>query len=160
MRLPFLGLFILLLPLLEIAGFVVVGRQIGVLATIGLVLLSGFVGALLLRIQGIGVLARIQDEVKQGHDPSRQLIHGLMIMLAGILLMIPGFVSDIVGLLLFIPPVRDVVWHVLRSRITVVGSFASNAARRGRGGPTIDLDSEDYSRAPRDDSPWRRIDQG
>ena len=121
----FILLFILALPLIEIAGFVVVGSEIGVLATIALVILSGVAGSILLRIQGFGVLTRIRAELEAGRDPGRELAHGAMILLAGILLLIPGFVTDIVGLLLFVPPVRDLVWRFLKRRVVVSGSFSA-----------------------------------
>lgn len=153
-------LAILAWPLAEIAGFVVVGSQIGVLATIGLVLVSGIVGSLLLRWQGLGLLARIRQELDAGRNPSRELAHGAMIVVAAILLMLPGFITDIVGLLLFIPPVRDLGWRFLRNRIRVVSSVKGfGPPGSGRRGPTIDLDEDDYSAGPRPDTPWRRIDE-
>lgn len=174
MRLPVIPLFILALPFLEIAGFVIVGREIGVLYTLALVIASGILGAILLRIQGFGVMARIRRELDAGGDPGREVAHGAMIMLAGVLLLIPGFVTDIIGLLLFLPPVRDAAWRFLRSRVSIsaggFGGFARPGAAsgrpKGRRGKTIDLDTDEYSSGPdagpnagsRADSPWRRID--
>jgi UPF0716 protein FxsA len=155
--LPFIALILIGLPLLEIAGFVIVGSNIGVLWTIALVVLSSILGSILLRIQGFSALTRIRRDLEAGRDPGRELAHGAMIMLAGILLLIPGFVSDILGLLLFIPPVRDLVWRFLKQRIVVrsfgagVGGFRTNR----RGSKTIDLDAEDFSRTPDPKSPWR-----
>jgi UPF0716 protein FxsA len=155
-------LFVILLPLIEIAGFVVVGSQVGVLATIGLVLLSVIVGSLLMRFQGLGVLTRLRQELDAGRNPGRELAHGAIILLAGFLLIVPGFFTDIIGLLLFLPPVRDIAWRFLRNRVQVATftSFGGGSARRSGGGPTIDLDEEDYSSGPRPDSPWRPIDRG
>lgn len=148
-------------PLLEIAGFVVVGSEIGVLPTIALIVLSGIVGAFLLRWQGFGAMQRIRREVEQGGTPGRELAHGAMIMLAGILLLIPGFISDVFGLLLFIPALRDVAWRFLRNRITVVTSFSAGARGFGRPrdrdrGRTIDLDEDEYTKNSDPNSPWRR----
>ncbi len=157
-----LSLLILAWPLVEIAAFVAVGSKIGILPTIGLVVLSGVVGAVLLRIQGFGVLSRIREQVEAGRDPSRELAHGVMILVAAILLLIPGFVTDIVGILLFIPPIRDLGWRLLRQRVDVVGRFGDGTAWRrpaaGRGDRTIDLDQDDYSRRSEGPSPWRRLD--
>ncbi len=152
---------IVLLPLIEIAGFVLVGRQIGVLATIGLVVLSTIVGSVLMRVQGLGVLSRMRHDLDAGETPGRELAHGAMILLAGILLIIPGFLTDIAGLLLFLPPVRDAAWRFLRRRIKVTSftTFSGGFARRPDRGPTIDLDADDYSPGPRPDSPWRPIDR-
>ena len=161
-----LPLFLLGLPLLEIAGFVLVGRQIGVLATVALVIASAIAGSILLRWQGFGVLTRIRRDVEAGRDPGRQLAHGVMILIAGILLIIPGFITDIIGLLLFLPPVRDLGWRLVRDRVRVVGDFGMFRGGAGPGGgrrrgPTIDLDADDYSSTMRNpESPWRRIDDG
>jgi UPF0716 protein FxsA len=150
--------FVFALPLIEIAGFVVVGRQIGALATVGLVLVSAMAGMLLLRHQGFGVMSRARAEMAAGRDPSRQLAHGVMILLAAFLLIVPGFVTDIVGLLLFIPPVRDLAWRLLKDRIVVATSFPGGFGASRSRERTIDLDAEDFSRnSPNPDSPWRRL---
>jgi UPF0716 protein FxsA len=164
MRFSVIPLFLLALPFLEIAGFVIVGQQIGVFYTLALVVAAGILGAVLLRVQGFGVMTRIRRELDEGGDPGRELAHGAMILLAGVLLLIPGFVTDIIGLLLFLPPVRNVAWRFLKSRVSIsaggFGGFARPGARRR--GKTIDLDADEYSSAPdggpRADSPWRRID--
>ena len=126
-------LFVLVLPLIEIAGFVIVGRQIGVLATIGLVLLAAVVGGMMMRLQGLGLLNRLQRELEAGKDPGRELAHGAMVLLAGILLMVPGFFTDIVGLLLFVPPVRDLAWRFVRRRVQVTSFASFSAALRDPG---------------------------
>lgn len=152
------GLAILALPFLEIAGFIVVGGWIGVLPTIGLVLLAIVAGVVLVRAQGSGAVNRIRTSAAAGAVPGRDLAHGAMIMLAGILLIIPGFITDIAGLLLFVPPVRDLVWRLVGSRITIVTNFGPFGGRGpGRDGETIDLDEDEYSRGGSPDSPWRRI---
>ncbi len=144
------------LPILEIAAFVMVGSEIGVLWTIALVVLSGIAGSILLRIQGFGALKRIQAEMAAGRDPGRELAHGAMIMLAGILLLLPGFVTDLLGLLLFIPPVRELAWRFLKRRMVVVSSFGGRRGGfRPDPGKTIDLDEEDFHRTPDPKSPWR-----
>ena len=161
MRFPVIPIFILALPLIEIAGFVVVGRQIGVLPTLGLVIAAGILGAVLLRIQGFGVMTRIRQETQAGRDPSREVAHGVMVLLAGLLLLIPGFVTDILGLLLFLPPVRDLAWRYLSKRMDIVTSGFGGFSRPGAKprGKTIDLDEDEYSARPDKDSPWRKIDR-
>lgn len=155
----FLPLFLIAWPFLEIAAFIMVGREIGVLATIALTLLMAFVGSLLLRSQGFGVLRRAQAEIDAGRDPGREIANGAMIIVAAFLLLLPGFVSDAIGLALFIPPVRDFVWRRLKSRINIVSDFGPGARRRDP--RTIDLDPDEYSSGngkPDPSSPWRRID--
>jgi len=149
---PFL---LLAIPLAEIAVFVIVGQQIGVLPTLGLVIATAIAGSLLLRMQGFAVLSRMQRELGEGRMPARELVHGVMILFAGILLMIPGFVTDTIGLLLFIPAVRDAMWRFVRSHIVVVGGGEMGSAQRpGTRGKTIDLDLSDYSSSPGKNSPW------
>lgn len=150
---PFL---LLVLPIAEIATFIVVGREIGVLATLGLILLTAILGSLLLRIQGFGILKRISEESGAGRIPGRELIHGVMILVAGVLLLTPGFVTDTLGFLLFIPKVRDLGWRLVKDRITIVASGTAGGERTRRAGkPVIDLDEEDFHRESSPDSPWR-----
>ena len=148
---PFL---LLVVPLAEIATFVIVGGQIGVLPTIGLVLATAVTGTILLRIQGFGVMARIRATMDAGGVPGRDLVHGFMIMAAGLLLLTPGFITDTIGLLLFVPAIRDFAWSIVRARVVVT---ASTSYRRGPGreSRTIDLDDDEFERQsgrpPRDD---------
>jgi UPF0716 protein FxsA len=157
--LPLIPLILLGLPLIEIAGFVIVGDAIGVLPTIGLVILTGIAGSLLLRVQGFGVMKRINAEMQAGRDPSRELAHGVMVLVAGVLLLLPGFVTDIVGILLFIPPIRDLGWKFLRKRIRFAGGFTTSGFRRQPGGPTLDLDADEYSSDAKSSPPPPRIDR-
>lgn len=158
-RVSLIPLFLLLAPLVEIAGFVVVGRQIGVFPTLALAIATSLAGGMLLRHQGFGVMTRIRAEIEAGRDPSRNLAHGVMILLAGILLLLPGFVTDIIGILLFLPPVRDLGWNFLRRRVDFsvnYGGIGGFSRQRGRD-KTIDLDETDYSKDPNPRSPWRQI---
>ncbi|TIQ24398.1 MAG: hypothetical protein E5X61_24280, partial [Mesorhizobium sp.] len=100
----------------------------------------------LLRYQGFGVMTRVRAEMGAGRDPSRQLAHGAMIVLAAILLIIPGFITDIFGILLFLPPVRDLAWRLLKGRIVLATSFGTGGFRARQRDKTIDLDDSDYSR--------------
>ena len=155
MRMPLIPIFFLVLPLIEIAGFVLVGSQIGVLPTLGLVVATSIAGAMLLRAQGFGMMSRIRAELAAGRDPSRELAHGVMILLAGILLLIPGFFTDILGILLFLPPLRDSAWRFARGRIRFFGFDGL----RPQGGKTIDLDEDDYSTGGEREQSLRRIDR-
>ncbi len=102
---PILILF-LLLPLVEIWLFVKVGALIGAWQTAGLVLAMAIVGALLVRIQGFNVLQRARATLAAGEFPTTDLLDGLFVLIAGFLMILPGFFSDLLGILLFIPPVR------------------------------------------------------
>ncbi|MCA1368804.1 membrane protein FxsA [Bradyrhizobium sp. BRP14] len=154
-------LILLGLPLAEIAGFVVVGREVGVPMTLLLVFLSAVAGVVLLRVQGIGMLRRVQEAARMGNDPGIDVLGGALIFLAAILLIVPGFISDVIGLLLFLPPVRRAVAAFLRTRLTIfttgTGFYYSSSSRREehRGPPVIDLDEDEFSRKEKDggDSP-------
>ncbi len=152
---------LLLLPLAEIATFVVVGSKIGALATVALTIATSVIGAVLMRWQGFGILGRLQRELDKGGSPGRELAHGAMVLLAGVLLLIPGFLTDLLGFLLFIPPIRDLAWRLLRSRATVVTYFSFTGFRttHSRDDHIIDLDEDEFSRTTprkRGSSPWRR----
>lgn len=158
MRTPMIATTTLLLPILEIAGFIVVGREIGVLPTLALIMLTSLAGIVLLRIQGFGILRRLNDEARSGRDPARDMIHGVMVVIAGLLLLLPGFITDAFGLLLFLPPVRDFVWRHFRQNITVytssAASFRTAGGNRDRS-PVVDLDEDEFERKPGNgSSPW------
>ncbi|WP_180899395.1 FxsA family protein [Martelella soudanensis] len=150
---------IIFYPFIEIAGFIVVGRAIGLFPTLGLIMLTAVIGAILLRIQGFSVLQRLNQDARDGGNPGRDLVHGGMIVLAGILLLLPGFVSDICGFLLFIPPLRDFVWKRMSRNMVVVSQrstgfrYTSDPPRR-EGPKVVDLEAEDFTHDPDPNSPW------
>lgn len=150
MRLP-IAFFLLVLPILEIATFVVIGSEIGVIATIALVIATTIAGAALLRIQGLGTLARIRAQLDSGQVPDRELVHGVMILLAGLLLITPGFITDVLGMLLFVPAIRELAWRFQRERITVIvrGQTFSGYHRPHDEPRVIELDSSEFSRRER-----------
>lgn len=165
MRFSLIPLLLLAVPLAEIAAFVVIGGQIGVWATLGMVLLTAVIGSLLLRWQGIGLFNRINAELRAERVPGRELVHGVMILVAGVLLLTPGFVTDSLGFLLFVPGFRDTVWRLVKDRIVVRGMSAGFGGMRGTRGPAgpgrgpaqegvVDLDEDEYVRNPDASSPW------
>ncbi len=141
-------LFILLLPLAEIACFILVGRRIGLFPTLSLVVLSAVAGIVLMRVQGFGVLARLRQSGQEGRAPGKDLLDAAMILIAGILLLIPGFLTDIAGLALFLPPVRSFLWNRLMRNVVVVDIGGMRPGNEPRTGPqrTIDLDDDDFHR--------------
>lgn len=155
---PFL---LLIIPIAEIAGFIVIGDLIGLWPTLGMILVTAIGGSILLRVQGFGILNRIQTEIRDNKVPARDLVHGVMIMVAGVLLLTPGFITDTLGFLLFVPALRDGAWKLIKSRINLTtmgggaGGFSSGGRRPGgHEDGTIDLNEEDYVREPDPDSPW------
>lgn len=146
-----LSLFFLLLPLAEIACFILVGRRIGLFPTLSLVVFSAVAGIVLMRIQGFGVLARLRRSGQEGRAPGKELLDAAMILIAGILLLIPGFLTDIVGLALFLPPVRTFLWNRLMRNVVVVdiGGRQPGGHPRTSAERTIDLDEGDFHRDDR-----------
>lgn len=117
MRITYVGAWPLLavpaLGLLEIVVFILVGRELGVLATIGLVALTAVVGLMLVAAQGLHHLNRLQSTLAAGEPPVADMIHGLLLLIAGFLLFIPGFITDMGGVLLLLPPVRTAIGRAL-----------------------------------------------
>lgn len=140
---PFL---LLAIPLAEIAAFVVIGGQIGVVATLAMIVVTAIIGSILLRVQGFSLIARIQAETDAGRIPGRELVHGVMILIAGVLLLTPGFITDTLGFLLFVPALRDLGWNLVKNRITVVSArgFSERQTWRREDGRTIDLNEDEY----------------
>src|SRR5215208_7578969 len=101
-----LVLIFIVLPVAEIYVIIKVGEGIGVWPTIGLLILDGFLGAALLRSQGRAAWRRFNETLAAGKIPAREVFDGAMVIFGGALLMTPGFITDIFGLLFLIPPSR------------------------------------------------------
>lgn len=103
-----LALLFLIVPFVELLLIVKVGQSIGVLNTFALLVVISAVGAWLVKREGLGVFRRAMTRINAGEVPARELIDGVLILFAGALLMTPGFLSDVVGILLLLPQVRTV----------------------------------------------------
>lgn len=112
-----LALLFLVVPFLELFVIIQVGRSIGPLNTIGLLVLVSVVGAWLVKREGLGVLRRAQLQMERGRVPGNELVDGVLILFAGALLLTPGFLSDGVGILLLLPPVRFALRGFARRRL-------------------------------------------
>jgi UPF0716 protein FxsA len=104
-----LAILFIVVPIVELAVIIQVGQAIGVLNTIAVLLLVSAVGAWLVKREGLAVWGRFQRQVQMGVVPSREMADGVLILLAGALLLSPGFVTDIFGILLLLPPVRAAI---------------------------------------------------
>ena len=103
----------IILPIIEIAVFIQVGGLIGLWPTLALILLTAFAGAALLRIQGFAVARRAQESLARNELPVAEVFDGFCLVAAGVLLLTPGFVTDTLGALLFIPAFRRFLRHRL-----------------------------------------------
>jgi UPF0716 protein FxsA len=99
-------LIFILLPIAEIFVIIKVGEAIGVLPTIALLILDGFLGAALLRHQGRAAWRRFNEALAAGKVPAREVFDGAMVIVGGAFLLAPGFITDVIGLLLLTPPSR------------------------------------------------------
>lgn len=122
-----LFLLFLCLPILELALLLRVGASIGAWPTLGIVILTAFTGSWLVKKQGIALIGRIQEQTRRGELPAAALVDGLFLLVAGLFLMTPGFITDALGLLLLSPAFRR--WVVryaqenMKSRIVTQVSF-------------------------------------
>jgi UPF0716 protein FxsA len=151
-----LVILFIVVPIVELYVIIQVGEAIGVLPTLALLLADAVLGSLLLRHQGRGAWRRFNEALAQRRFPAREVADGVMIAVGGTLLLTPGFVTDIFGVILLIPPTRAIIRRLLGAyfgrRFLVVGtgplrSSGPGPARPGRSydfeGTAEELDSED-----------------
>ncbi|MBB4662521.1 FxsA family protein [Conexibacter arvalis] len=137
-------LLLILFPIAELYVIVQVGQAIGALETIGLLLLGTILGGVLLRSQGRLAWRRFRAALSAGRVPAREVVDGALVIFGGSLLIVPGFISDVVGLLLLLPPTRVAVRKALLSgaRGRMLMTFAAvGGAPRGRARQDYDVDS-------------------
>jgi UPF0716 protein FxsA len=140
--LALLALVFIVVPLVELYVIVQVGQEIGVLATILLLFVVSIVGAWLARHEGFVVFQRVRERVERGEVPGKELVDGMLVMLGGVLLLSPGFVTDVVGILLLFPPTRVAARTFLRRRfrVQVLGGPPGPGSSGSSGGPPRDRD--------------------
>ncbi|MBZ8133535.1 FxsA family protein [Afifella sp. IM 167] len=141
-------LLLLAIPLVEVAVFVLVGQYIGLAATLLLVLLTAVIGTVLLRHQGLRTIMRIRTDLEQNRMPGRSMADGAMIAAAGLLLLTPGFVTDTIGFLLFVPSVRQAIFSFAVARLNLQVVSARQHYRTGPDGEVIDLEEEEFEVRP------------
>ena len=124
-------LALLSVPLIELFVLIEVGSSIGAGATIGLVILTAVLGAWLLRLQGLVTLARARRALDAGEIPAIELVEGLILLLTGVLLLTPGFVTDAIGFVVLLPGVRRTLARGMAANLVVSTLRASGP----RGGP-------------------------
>ncbi len=130
---PLIAFFFLAIPIIEIYLLIQVGQVIGAGWTILLVVFTAVIGVWLLRIQGLSTLTRAQQKLQQNELPAREILEGMGLVVAGALLLTPGFFTDTVGFFLLFPPTR--IWLVSRiaSRMVVSTSGQINEHQRHHG---------------------------
>ena len=119
-------LLFIAIPLIELYFIIVVGEAIGAFWTVVLVVLTAVIGVNLLRIQGMSTLLRAQKNMSQGQIPAMEMMEGIALAVAGVLLITPGFITDFLGMLCLIPASRQAIIRFIMARATVHGSFNSS----------------------------------
>jgi len=113
-------------PVVELVLFMLIGARIGLVPTFAIILFTGILGAWLTKLQGLRTLARYQQAVGEGRLPHHEVMDGLLILVAGAVLLTPGFLTDAVGFLLLVPAIRSAVRNrlaqYLKGKIQVVGA--------------------------------------
>ncbi len=135
------GLILLMMvavPILEIVVFIQAGDLIGLWPTLLSVVLTAFMGTALLRHQGLSTLQKVQQSMNAGRPPVAEMFDGLCLFVAGLLLLTPGFITDGVGFLLFVPPLRAFILGGLVRRLSVAMKDGEAGNARPTGGNTGD----------------------
>jgi UPF0716 protein FxsA len=150
-----LFLFILLvlgLPTLELYLLIEIGSDIGAIPTIFLVVFTAVLGGLLMRQQGVSTLMRLRQTMDRGELPALELLEGAVLLLGGLLLLIPGFVTDFLGFLCLVPPLRRMllmgVAQRLRAGASVVAAGREHVADPPAGGRVIDGEFDRLDKTP------------
>lgn len=160
-RAMWIFLLLVAVPAIEIGLFVEIGGRIGLWPTLGTVVLTAVLGAALLRAQGFAAMARLQKSLAEGGDPRGPLADGVMILVAGLLMLTPGFFTDAIGFVLLVPPARRALLAWAGPRLAARVVYSRGGAAAGRGGPTgpsrgggepgggpIDVEYEDLTDGP------------
>ncbi|WP_069187554.1 FxsA family protein [Pararhodospirillum photometricum] len=156
----FLVLFLIFVgvPVIEISLFIKVGSAIGVVPTVALTLLTAVAGTMLVRHQGVSTLEKARESVNAGILPVQELFDGACILIGGILLLVPGFFTDIWGILLLLPPVRAVLRQWLEGHQGMFMTPAGPASPTASQPQVIDAEYLDVTAGGvgKEENPWAR----
>jgi UPF0716 protein FxsA len=146
---PLLILIFIVVPIAELYVIIQVGQAIGALPTIAILIADSLLGSALLRSQGRTAWRRFQAAVAEGRPPAREVLDGVFVIFGGAFLITPGFITDVIGLLLLLPPTRAGFRRLLirrfRSNLLVSVAGGGRRGRRGgRGGPRDPGARQDY----------------
>lgn len=170
-------IMMILLPIIDIASLVEAGRLIGTWPTVASVVVAVAIGIIIVSNQGVSIAAQAHDSLRQGQFPAQQIFDGACVLVAGLLFLFPGFVSDALGLALLLPFLRRTLWKLLGNHLKRGGNFyywrsdGSGSPDPTQKSPVIDGEyepigdsplpsphaDEDYSnQRPPPPSPWQR----
>jgi UPF0716 protein FxsA len=139
----FAPLLFIVIPLIELYFIIVVGEMIGAFWTVMLVIATAILGVNLLRMQGMSTLGRAQRSMSQGQIPAQEMMEGVALAVAGVLLITPGFITDTIGFLLLFPVTRQLLIRGMMSRASIYTSYSQSShqfSEHGRPGQNHDSD--------------------
>jgi UPF0716 protein FxsA len=150
-------LIFVLIPVMELSVLIRVGEALGAWTTVGLVLFTAVVGVSLVRSQGLSTLMSVQQKLNRGEAPGQEIVEGMMLAMAGVLLVIPGFITDFIGLLMLTPLTRKPMAALLFKRLQL------RVVSQGFGGPGFGpgmgpFKNGPFERHPFDKEPGNTID--
>jgi UPF0716 protein FxsA len=148
---PLLILLFIVVPIAELAVIIQIGSLIGVWWTIALLIADSILGSLLMRHQGRAVWRRFQAAIAEGRVPARETIDGVLVIFGGALLLTPGFITDILGLVFLLPPTRAVLRRVLVARFVprmTRGMTSGPIGRRPGPPPAYDVEGTAHDVEP------------
>jgi UPF0716 protein FxsA len=153
MPLPLLILIFIVVPIAELYVIYLVGDAIGILPTLGILVLDSLLGSWLLKSQGRTVWRRFNEAIQAGRIPHREVIDGVLVIFGGAFLITPGFLTDIVGLLLLLPPTRSTFRRLvvgrLGGRVVVAGMDRVGRRRVEPDGEWVEGSATDIDSEPR-----------
>ncbi|MEZ9441775.1 FxsA family protein [Vibrio sp. 10N.222.54.F12] len=149
---PILLLLFIFVPIIEIGLFIQVGGFLGLWPTIALVLITAFVGASLVRSQGIQTLMSVQGRLHQGEMPAQQILEGVMLAVAGVLLLTPGFMTDALGMLVLLPAPRAMIAKKMMEKMVVTNMSGGFHAGGQAGFGQSPFGQDPFNRDPSDQS--------
>ena len=151
--LPALVVLFVAVPIVELAVIIQVGQLIGLWPTLALLVADSILGSVLMRSQGRAAWRAFNAALSAGRPPAREVLDGVLVIFGGALLLTPGFATDLLGLLLLLPPTRAVVRRVLvrrfAHRMVVAGTEAFTRPRTGARGFDVDGTATEVDADPR-----------
>lgn len=133
----------------EVYTFIAVGDAVGVLLTLFLCLITAMIGGFLVRLQGLGTLMKAQNNLRTGKIPVNEIFDGFCIVVAGVLLITPGFVTDFIGFSLLIPPFRAILQRFLSKN----AKYSIHTAQYGQNNPDSDVIEGNYEQVDKNTPP-------
>ncbi|MCL1078532.1 FxsA family protein [Parashewanella spongiae] len=164
--LPVLLLLFILIPVLELSLMIHVGGVIGTWNTVGLVIFTAVVGGSLVRSQGLETLHNVRAKLANGETPGKEIVEGMMLAIAGVFLVLPGFITDFIGLLFLTPitraPIAAFMFKRMRVNMVNQGQFNQSGhnpfSSNGSGPNDHNTFEGDFERKSEEVKPEHRID--